>query len=270
MSVFRQYFESNPEIFAALVAAFAIVGSYFAGVRGAKIQARGGQDQAAAAREAAQIAAEAQRIAALWAVQQAQSAEFIRSVRELGRIADQLTHHPHDESLHEYGEAVVREVVLRYAEIELTAHRRVVQVAKISEGMVLRRFRRQQVRAKIYRAREALEQLSSSTDGNSVARDALDVFLARRGTDDERRQIFLSVPELTGDQVDYLVRGSSNADATADEWTQHEREGLQMALKMFVTGTRRMLRSEDGITPVVPEQRRWWRRNPAAASTDSA
>ncbi|MFE1378174.1 hypothetical protein ACFW6S_04340 [Streptomyces sp. NPDC058740] len=87
MNAFRQYFEDNPEIFAALVAALAIVGSYLAGVRGAKIQANGGLDQAAAAREAAQIAAEAQRVAALWTVRQTQVAAFIEGVREVQHVS---------------------------------------------------------------------------------------------------------------------------------------------------------------------------------------
>ncbi|MEU3690321.1 hypothetical protein [Streptomyces narbonensis] len=70
MDAFKQYFEDNPEIFAAMVAAIAILGGLLGSIVGAKIQANGGRDQAAAAREAARIAAEAQRVAALWNVRQ--------------------------------------------------------------------------------------------------------------------------------------------------------------------------------------------------------
>ncbi|MFJ5142761.1 hypothetical protein [Streptomyces sp. NPDC088707] len=70
-----KYFEDNPEIFAALVAAIAILGGLLGSIIGAKFQANGGRDQAAAAREAAKIAAEAQHIAALWSVRHMQTAE---------------------------------------------------------------------------------------------------------------------------------------------------------------------------------------------------
>ncbi|MGW4701732.1 hypothetical protein [Streptomyces sp. NPDC004285] len=79
-----KYFEENPEIAAALVAAIAVV----AGIVGAKIQANAGRAQAAAAREAAQIAAEAQRVAALWSVRQVQVAEFLEQIREVRRLGD--------------------------------------------------------------------------------------------------------------------------------------------------------------------------------------
>ncbi|MFC8177210.1 hypothetical protein, partial [Streptomyces sp. NPDC057325] len=131
MTAFRQYFEDNPEIFAALMAAIAIVGGLIGSIIGAKIQANGGRDQAAAAREAAKIAAEAQHVAALWSVRQAQVAEFIHSLREVRRVS--MLYYDHHATTADLG-TQLREAQQalgrRRAEIELIVPETVVLAAK--------------------------------------------------------------------------------------------------------------------------------------------
>ncbi|WP_098897931.1 hypothetical protein [Streptomyces sp. st77] len=131
MTAFKQYFEDNPEIFAALVAAIAILGGLLGSIIGAKIQANGGRDQAAAAREAARIAAEAQHVAALWSVQHIQTAEYIRIVHELSRLSTSF--YKQDSTggaLEEQISTVYREMIQKLAEIELVASVPVVEAAR--------------------------------------------------------------------------------------------------------------------------------------------
>ncbi|MFH9736534.1 hypothetical protein ACH4MA_02395 [Streptomyces roseolus] len=122
-----KYFEDNPEIFAAIVAAIAILGS----IIGAKIQANGGRDQAAAAREAAQIAAEAQRVAPLWSVRQLQVAEFIRCAREAVVISQRLYEaEPDDEELRRQVHAAYQAMESKAAELILIATEKVVDAVE--------------------------------------------------------------------------------------------------------------------------------------------
>ncbi|MEU7075817.1 hypothetical protein AB0B30_37360 [Streptomyces narbonensis] len=131
MNSLRMYFESNPDLFAAFIAALAIIGGLAGSLLGARIQASGGRDQAKAAREAAEIAAEAQRVAALWNVRQVQTAEFIQQVREVSRVVEQLYTQEITAELTAQVRDASQAMLLKQAEIELVASKAVIASADV-------------------------------------------------------------------------------------------------------------------------------------------
>ncbi|MEW5539292.1 hypothetical protein AB1339_16750 [Streptomyces cyaneofuscatus] len=76
------FVKSNPEVFAALVAAIGIVGGIVGNWISARVQAAAGRAQANAAVDAARIATEAERLAALREDRKVQIAAFVRCARE--------------------------------------------------------------------------------------------------------------------------------------------------------------------------------------------
>ncbi|MET9346268.1 hypothetical protein [Streptomyces termitum] len=130
MTAFRQYFEDNPEIFAALVAALAILGGFLGSIIGAKIQANGGRDQAAAAREAAAATNEAQRVAALWTVRHVHMAELLQRVDEVHRLARLFFAEDSTSGLESQLREARQAVVQKQAEVELIAPGPVVDAAR--------------------------------------------------------------------------------------------------------------------------------------------
>ncbi|MEV6201114.1 hypothetical protein AB0M64_14140 [Streptomyces sp. NPDC051771] len=125
-----KYFEDNPEIFAALVAAIAVAGGLLGSVIGARIQANGGRDQAAAAREAARIAAEAQRVAALWAARQLQIAQFVQSARDVVDVCNRYYEEGDDGSLILPLRDATQAMRLKAHEVELVAPQEFVEAAR--------------------------------------------------------------------------------------------------------------------------------------------
>ncbi|MER5966679.1 hypothetical protein [Streptomyces sp. NPDC002057] len=270
-----KYFEDNPEIFAALVAAIAILGGLLGSVIGAKIQAKSGQDQAAAAREAAQIAAEAQRVAALWTVRQIQVAEFIQSAREFERgILDSLSgkNNPFDPAVNNQRNEVRHALLRKQAEIELVAPSSVAEVADAvfqkldtfenvvnflwPEAYVTAALNRQVRRddpaasALAVAARSAVDQWhvaheANAEDASSKRREAHQALRSAMGlTTEDAEIVLLSIVVLP------ILSG-------AREERQNELKELMAAL---VGAAREMLRSDDDVAPTVPPQRRrWWR-----------
>ncbi|MFI8327032.1 hypothetical protein [Streptomyces sp. NPDC085529] len=265
MTAFRQYFEDHPEIFAALVAAIAVLGGLLGSVIGAKIQADGGRDQAAAAREAAQIAAEAQRVAALWSVRQLQVAEFIRSARAMMAVCNGIYRSDDDaESRRARVDAASREMALREAEIRLIAPAKVAhaatEVAKATQKAYLGAMRW----GPLAGGRVALKRLCNSED-EAVRREAR---AAMRVLDDEgsswsvRRQALSTVDGLSGEHIRRLSEPPTKPmQRIVEGMHAHQRE-VDSKMGKLLEAARVMLRSDDDVLPVVPtpeQRRRWWR-----------
>ncbi|MFE1378173.1 hypothetical protein ACFW6S_04335 [Streptomyces sp. NPDC058740] len=256
------YFEEHDAIFTALVAVLAIVGSYLAGVRGAKIQAKSGQDQASAARDAAEIAAEAQHVAALWNARQAQVAEFIRSVRELRRTSDHLFF-SEEEGLLESAYNAYQEMHLRKVEIELTALKDVVDAADAVTKMAEAYWKYAHTGGPVMVADLALQQLGLGVDDYETMRAAS---RARRALTAEgisfmeRRQALLDVPGLSRVHAARLALNTEDPGPSIEESKTAVGRLLDQKLAALVDVARTMLRSEDDVAPAVPPQRRWWQR----------
>ncbi|WP_314612472.1 hypothetical protein [Streptomyces stackebrandtii] len=262
-----KYFEDNPEIFAALVAAIAIVGGLLGSVVGAKIQAKSGMDQAAAAREAAKIAAEAQRVAALWNVRQVQVAEFIRSVRETVRMSNHIFW-AYDADSRQETDAAYQELNLRMAEIELIAPQGVVDAAAeltqaAHDCWDLARSRGPAESAKLVLARLVFSPDNQTAEAAMAAQLVLqpDVDMSY----DERRRVLLDLPGLSEAHVVHLLRSSRRVEDPGTPPLQELRAEaaatLEAKMPVLVEAAREMLRSEDDVAPAVPRQRRrtWWR-----------
>ncbi|MFH8628215.1 hypothetical protein ACH4A8_41110 [Streptomyces vietnamensis] len=274
MNAFRQYFEDNPEIFAALVAAIAIVGGLLGSIIGAKIQANGGRDQAAAAREAAEIAAEAQRVAALWNVRQVQVAELIQRARVVQRqcrryYAEDTTGGALLTQLNDAQEAMY----LKQAELELIVPNSVAQAIKelmlalkffasksSLEGTAVYAFNtvHEQAYSEDSPASPEAAAAAVALDDMATAQDSGDQVAFQRARE-VADQALRSVAGLHRVHVSlvlwYVERGgpTSRMGATAEEVVDEKMTAL-------VEAAREMLRSEDDVAPAVPSQRRrWWR-----------
>ncbi|MFD8009556.1 hypothetical protein [Streptomyces sp. NPDC058955] len=260
-----KYFEDNPEIFAALVAAIAILGGLLGSVMGARIQANGGRDQAAAAREAAEIAAEAQRVAALWSVRQLQVAEFIRSVREMMSVYNGMYRSDDDaESRRARVDAASKEMALREAEIRLIAPAKVAHAAT----EVSRAAKKAGVGAMrwgpLAGGRVALRRLCDSED-DAVRHEAR---AARRVLDDEsssrtaRRQALSAVEGLSGEHIRRLSEPPTKPTQRIVEGKDAHQREVDAKMARLVNAAREMLKSEDDVPPALPapkQRRGWWR-----------
>ncbi|WP_346172140.1 hypothetical protein [Streptomyces roseofulvus] len=265
MTAFRQYFEDNPEIFAALIAAIAILGGLLGNIISAKFQATSGRDQAVAAREAAQIAAEAQRVAALWSVRQLQVAEFIRSAREMMVVCNGMYRSDDDaESRRARVDAASRELALREAEIRLVAPAKVAQaateVAKATQKAYLGAMRW----GPLAGGRVALKRLCNS-ENDAVRHEAR---AAMRVLDDEgsswivRRQALSTVDGLSGEHIRRLSEPPAKPTQRIVEGMHAHQREVDRKLAKLLEAARVMLRSDDDALPTMPapEQRRRWRR----------
>ncbi|MFE6853938.1 hypothetical protein ACFVDH_24475 [Streptomyces sp. NPDC057674] len=274
-----KYFEDNPEIFAALVAVLAIVGSYLAGVRGAKIQAKGGRDQAAAAREAAEIAAKAQRVAALWSIQQVQIAEYIQRVRDARRLISRFYQ---EDCLNGEAEALARELMhaldQKLAEIELIASETVVTAAtKVNDELQFALMIAIDTGQPYYVQMMVREQLRSPDPGDTATaqqaqEDVAELFaVARRvdlgeagdaALDGAWRRARFSLGQISGVSEELITRVLP--DLALSGWPREQDTGefsVDRKTQALVAAARRMLRHEDDVAPTVPQQRRrWWRR----------
>ncbi|MER7540228.1 hypothetical protein ABTX77_36435 [Streptomyces sp. NPDC097704] len=263
MNAFRQYFEDNPEIFAALVAALAIVGSYLAGVRGAKIQANGGLDQAAAAREAAQIAAEAQRVAALWTVRQTQVAAFIEGVREVRHVSDLF--YEQDVAASDLN-AQLREAQKllgrRRAEIELIVSEDVV----VAAHEVIESLNRLVVLGRIagpgeyFRLALNRQMFGDDPAESALARQAIDALDALRAAaeagdvmtpSEQARMLRRAAQDVAATGASFatgaIVAGSAFTPGMAASVAEH-RDDLDAKMAVLVDAARAMLRSgEDAL-----------------------
>ncbi|AJF68176.1 hypothetical protein [Streptomyces vietnamensis] len=275
MNAFRQYFEDNPEIFAALVAAIAIVGGLLGSIIGAKIQANGGRDQAAAAREAAQIAAEAQRVANLWTVRQVQLADFVHGVREVQRIQARFyIEDSSDGALTAQLDDAEQVVSRRAAEISLVAPAAVVAAAaEVREGLMDESVNAFAVGSVFY-VRHLLDLRAISDDSWEVAAaeqaiEAVEEYLRSRDQDDAsvrataQRRAYDAVREVTGLPgvlvADVLPALTTRVSEMAVERNRC-RQNIEGKVDRFIAVAREMLRSEDDVAPAAPEQRRrWWR-----------
>ncbi|MEU9774864.1 hypothetical protein [Streptomyces sp. NPDC047968] len=260
MDVIRRYLEDNPDLFAALVAALAIIGGLAGNVIGARIQAAGGRDQARAAREAAETTAEAQRVAALWTVRQVQTAEFMRYVHELKRIADSFYMRESTVELRAQAGDAYQAMTQKCAEIQLTAP------ASLAESA-------ERVRKKcgeiVERAISAgpgvyvLRLLSDLAQGDDPATERLARQAARAITD--YRFIYMSngdiearhraalrvgeelgvVPSVTREQITALMLNINFPDSRPS--SEALTEQLTEEMTALIESARTMLRSADGL-----------------------
>ncbi|MFC9492780.1 hypothetical protein ACFTZM_42885, partial [Streptomyces hydrogenans] len=252
MTAFRQYFEDNPEIFAAIVAAIAILGGLLGSIIGAKIQARSGLDQAAAARDAAKTAAEAQHVATLWAVRHVQVAEFIRAVREAAQASERFYRETADSALREDVESVFRAMHLKHAEVELIAPSTVREGAEELVQCVtsIRRVAVQHGTTVV--AHSVFRALLGSDDEHLayLAEAAQGVLDEEDGDYQSRMEAFRAVPGLSPGQAHRLAIRASSADAHTRK--NEASASLHRALLRFKSEARAMLKSEDDVAPAVP------------------
>ncbi|MFE6853939.1 hypothetical protein ACFVDH_24480 [Streptomyces sp. NPDC057674] len=279
-----KYFEDNPEIFAALVAAIAILGGLLGSVIGAKIQANGGRAQAAAAQKAAEIAAEAQRVAALWTVRHMLTAEFIQLVRAkaeamLRLYSEDDADRTVQEQINERGRAVRRKAaeielivpsfVMRDVENMITALDRCAETSNIAGPA---RYFRVVLGEAMWCDDSAHAELAGR------ARASLDELgvVAASGDDEEKvramtaaqESLRSAITDITDHQVQMVV-----AFEMGRGWHNRQRQDetrVTECLDMLVTAAREMLKSEDDVAPTVPPQRPWWRRNSAETPAVSA
>ncbi|MFE5941545.1 hypothetical protein [Streptomyces sp. NPDC056480] len=274
MSGLWQYFEENNEIFAALVAALAILGGLLGSVIGAKIQANGGRDQAAAAREAAAIAAEAQRVAALWTVRQVQIAEYIQGVRKVDRLACQYyLEDSADGALRMQLDEVQEDLSLKQAELELVAPTSVVHATRnlmfsinkivqvsASEGPGAYRYHavhsqtsneESNVSALARQAVYALNNLRRASESGDLA--------AREAAYQVASQAVCSSMGWTPRQTGIALRYCLNT-RSAEGRRRRAKQGLHEGTDALIEAARTMLKSEDDVAPTVPTQRRRWLR----------
>ncbi|MEU9851813.1 hypothetical protein [Streptomyces sp. NPDC047974] len=259
-----QYFEENPEIFAALVAAIAIVGGLLGSVIGAKIQANGGRDQAAAAREAARIAAEAQRVAALWAARQLQIAQFIQSARDVVDVCNRSYEEGDDGRLILHLRDATQAMRLKAHEVELVAPQRFVDAAQQVLLSVDRYSSEASVHGETGHTHLLITRLLSSNDAD-VARTArlAEHAVLHGGLEgmghEERLQAIAAVPGVSERQARALLRDAENPP----RWNARLNSGrhdFEEKLREAVRAGRAVLKSEDDVVPALPPQRRrWWR-----------
>ncbi|MFH8253438.1 hypothetical protein [Streptomyces roseolus] len=260
-----KYFEDNPEIFAAIVAAIAILGGLLGSIIGARIQANGGRDQAAAAREAARIAAEAQRVAALWNVRQVQVAEFIRCTREAVVISQRLYEaEPDDEELRRQVHAAYQAMESKAAELILIATEKVVDAVEATLLAAEELEREAMNSGPTAHAESVFTHLYLSRDMTTAraARVAQHVLDAATGeTYESRMQALRSVPGLSEKLAHELAVNSGGGNRL--RWVERggrKSDALEEKLAELVRATRTMLKSEDDVAQAPPEQRRrWWR-----------
>jgi hypothetical protein len=247
-----KYFENNHEIFAALVAALAILGGLIGSVLGAKIQANGGRAQANAAREAAQITSEAQRVAALWTVRQVQTAEFIHNVREVLHTSHLLVVDEHTEALRaqvqETGQAMRR----KFAELQLIAPLPVVAAAQLVVNSAdlyqnLNRARGPAQRALFILLRLTGDENSAVSAPASRARDGLEALRRGDASASTVRLMLADVPGLTETQAELLI-GDAEEPAYGPVRARAESEVRERAARL-VEVARTMLRSDDDVAP---------------------
>ncbi|MFF9147200.1 hypothetical protein ACF1BN_20310 [Streptomyces sp. NPDC014861] len=265
MTAFRQYFEDNPEIFAALVAAIAILGGLLGSVIGAKIQANGGRAQADAAQKAAEIAAEAQRVAALWNVRQLQVAEFIRCVREAVATSQRLYEaEPDDQELRQLVHAAYQAIEFKAAELILIATEEVVNVVEATLLAAEELEQEAMDSGPTAHAEAVFTRLYLSRDMETAraARVAQNVLNAETGeTYESRTRALRGVPGLSETLAHELAVNSGGGNRL--QWIEtggRKSNVLEEKLAELVRATRTMLRSEDDVAPATPEpRRRWWR-----------
>ncbi|MGW4939467.1 hypothetical protein ACWEQH_41930 [Streptomyces sp. NPDC004166] len=269
MDALRHYFEDNPEIFAALVAAIAVVGGLVGSVIGAKIQANGGRDQAVAAREAAQIAAEAQRVAALWTVRQIQVAAFIQSVREARRLSELFyLQNAVEDGLDVQLREAWLDVVQKRAEIELVVPLAVVRAAGEAAATLEVMTAVAQIAGPGTYFMEDLnvQVLSPNLIQSGLAGRALNTLDALRGASsnscaDEFAEAVEALRAATNATVEQAVAVSSYVIRPRfPSEVAENRAKLNEKLTTLINAARVMLKSEDDVAPAVPPQRHRWRR----------
>jgi type II secretory pathway pseudopilin PulG len=247
-----KYFENNHEIFAALVAALAIIGGLIGSVLGAKIQANGGRARASAAREAAQITSEAQRVAALWTVRQVQTAEFLHNVREALHTSHLLVVNEDTEALRaqvrEAGQAMHR----KFAELQLIAPLPVVAAAQLvvisaDSYQDLNRARGPAQRALFILIRLTGDENSAVSAPAIRARDGLEALRRGDTSASDARLMLADVHGLTETQAEMLI-GDAEEPEFGLAWSRAEREARQRAGRL-VEVARTMLRSDDDVPP---------------------
>ncbi|MER5966678.1 hypothetical protein [Streptomyces sp. NPDC002057] len=259
------YFEGKPELLTAVAAVIAIGGALV----GAKIQANSGRAQAAAAREAAVIAAEAQRVADLWTVRQLQVAELVRGARRLFQLCERLWYEDDVEARLRV-ESQSEELALRLAEVELLATDDVVECAQQLVTAALRYEEISDLHSGVTRARAAVYLLTRNDD--HLATEVTEVMSLHREGDPERAVQWLTniFPNISRELIEHLVA----YDAVEDDYIRNERSSakheFRMAARHLVAATRVMLRARDDVAPVLPRQRRRYRRNQAETAESSA
>lgn len=249
------YFEGKPELFAALVAAIAVVG----GVVGAKMQANGGRAQAAAAREAAEIAAEAQRASTLWSVRQVQVAEFVQAVREAVRLSDRFYLEPDGGELQNRAHAAYQAASLKKAEIELIASRGVVNAAQAVLLSASEYSMEARSGGPTSYAELTLLRLNFSSDEETArAAEAANAafYFGGETSYSSRLELLLAVPGLSSAQAYRLARDASHPGQREQSREDANRD-LEEKLAEFVVAARDMLNSEDQSAPRLPTRRRW-------------
>jgi hypothetical protein len=250
VDAYRRYFEDNPELFAGLVAALALVFGLIGNVLGAKIQANGGRDQAAAAREAAKITAEAQRVAALWTVRQVQVAEFIRCANGIYQKCCRLWSFPPEEDIDAAMSQLglqSEELSLRWAEIRLilteeavAAAGQLVLATSDFEVAVHRYGHLRQARAMVTRV---------TWDDESLTAEVHRIIEFDQGDETRRRALRDAVPGLTDEHARYLLLDRETSNERIDSVESRLREAFLEALNKLVHEVRAMLRSENDQAP---------------------
>ncbi|MEU4731078.1 hypothetical protein [Streptomyces sp. NPDC023588] len=207
--------KNNPEVFAALVAAIAIVGGVFGNWISAKVQASGGRAQANAAVDAARISTEAQRMSALREDRRVQIAAFIRHAREILKECDLMFleegHEPSARSAYE-------ELVQLEGQLELVSPESVLAPAERVMDAVGDSLQLGLLRAPAARARRTLSRLRAGDSGHEAAHEAWnrleELKAAYVGDDDDAQRqacrtaassALDNVPALTAQQRKTLV-----------------------------------------------------------------
>ncbi|MFF2306016.1 hypothetical protein ACFVVP_26355 [Streptomyces sp. NPDC058128] len=258
-----EYFEDNPEIFAALVAAIAILGGLLGSVIGARIQANGGRDQAAAAREAAQIAAEAQRVAALWTVRQVQVAELIRTANALIEMCDRLWLAGGDELAGQLTAASAA-VSSRWNEVRLIVTEKVEEAAGELARSAIAVEENSQQNAPVIHARNHLARIVG--DDQNVANEIAEIVAADEDAQDRSRALCNIIPGLSEEHAYHYVAFHRISSMGIMQRTNRVRHDFNEALSALVREAREMLRAQDDVAPAPATQRRRWRHRSALLS----
>ncbi|MFJ5142762.1 hypothetical protein [Streptomyces sp. NPDC088707] len=257
-----QYFEKNPEIFAALVALLVGVSA----LGGAKLQANAGRAQAAAAREAATITAEAQRVAALWTVRQVQIAQLVRVSSELRQACNRLWL-AHDEGQANQVGAKSAELAMLWAEARLIATENVVAAAGV---LAMESLAFEETTMKYAQVLQAKKKLARYVpEGTAQATEVAQVMAAMRGEDPEVYAQALHDAlrgVLAPAEIYHLVAYGHVAVEEIEVLRSRVVQRCLVAENELVDETRAMLRSRDDVAPAGPVRRRLLRRNSSTGS----
>ncbi|MFH9736533.1 hypothetical protein ACH4MA_02390 [Streptomyces roseolus] len=278
----RKFFEEHAAFFGVVVPILAVVGSFAGSWAAGWVQARGGRDQAAAAREAAAATNEAQRVAALWTVRQVMTVDYIAYAREHVELSVRMYKESHEDgALKREADASRITLVQKRVALELVATAPVVAAVKevqeairglaehaltygpgaYADGLL----RTMGPRPAVMDAREALHELRERE---------LDAARTDESRSEARVNALRKLREMESDisreqnlaLIRYYMRP---AGATLDEFKE-VRALFQSKMEELIAEARIMLKSEEDVAPIVPEQRRRWRRNSVTTSTGSA